>query len=401
MGEDMMKPIYVRSIATTLAALLAGAPALAAAPQVEAYGTLKDGRAVQRYTLTNAHGMVVRILSYGGIITEISVPDRAGKLTNVVPAKPDLAGYESGANFSSLLGPYANRISGGGFTLDGKRYDLAGANATGMVLHSGPKAFSEQVWDGKPFGGARGPTGVTLSHLSPDGFNGFPGNLKVEAKFTLGDDDTLRLEWRANTDKPTVVNFSHHVYFNLAGGMAGIADDQCLQINSDRYGALKAQAMTGELPPVDGTPFDLRRPTRLGDRVNKGYELLPRTFDTPFVIRNGGKAMVPAASAWDPVSGRTMQITTTEPSLQLFTPGFNPGAPRPPMVPGAPPPPPPPPSPHVAVYAIETQHLPQSPNFPDFPTTVLRPGQTFRTTTAWHFGTYDPASGVCPMAKTS
>jgi aldose 1-epimerase len=390
-----MMSMSARSIGVALAALLASAPALSAAPVVETYGTLKDGRTVQRFTLTNAHGMVVRILSYGGIISEISVPDRAGKLTNVVPARPDLAAYENGSNFSSLLGPYANRISGGGFTLDGKRYDLVGANASGMVLHGGPNAFSQQVWDAKPFGGSRGPTGVTMRHVSPDGMNGFPGNLKVEAKFTLGDDDTLRLDWRANTDKPTVVNLSHHVYFNLAGGQSSIADDQCIQLFSDRYGALKSQAMTGELPPVDGTPFDLRRPTRLGDRVNKGYELLPRTFDTPFVIRNGGKGMVPAASVWDPASGRTMQVSTTEPSLMLFTPGGVPGSPRPPMAPGAPPPPP---SPHVAAYAIETQHLPESPNFPAFPTTVLRPGQTFRSSTSWHFGTYDPASGICPRA---
>lgn len=389
--------IYARSVCGALVALLTTGPALAAAPQVEAYGTLKDGRAVQRFTLTNAHGMVVRILSYGGVITEISVPDRAGTLTNVVPARPGLGVLEPGGNFSSLLGRYANRISGGGFTLDGKRYDLVGANASGMVLHGGPNAFSQQVWDAKPFGGAKGPTGVTLSHLSPDGTNGFPGNLKVEAKFTLSDDNTLRLDFRGETDKPTVLNLSHHVYFNLAGGQAGNADDQCLQIFSDRYGALKAQAMTGELPPVDGTPFDLRRPTRLGDRVNKGHPLLPRTFDTPFVLRNKGKAMVPAASAWDPVSGRTMQITTNETSLQLYTPIFSPATPRPPLAPGTPPPPPPA-DPHVAVYAIETQHLPESPNFPSFPTTVLRPGQTFRSATAWRFGTYDPASGICPKA---
>ena len=392
-----MKSVYVRSIAAALAAALAGAPALAAKPQVEAYGTLKDGRAVQRFTLTNAHGMIVRILSLGGIISEISVPDRAGKLTNVVPARPDLASYEMGGNFSSLLGRYANRISSGGFTLDGKRYDLLGANPAGLVLHGGPNAFSQQVWDAKPFGSARGPTGVTMSLVDPDGKNGFPGTVKVQAKFTLSDDDTLRLEWQATTDKPTVVNFSHHVYFNLAGGQSTIADDQCIQLFADRYGALKAQAMTGELPPVDGTPFDLRRPTRLGDRVNKGYELLPRTFDTPFVIRNGGKGIVPAASVWDPASGRTMQVSTTEPSLMLFTPGGVPGSPRPPMVPGAPPPPP---NPHVAAYAIETQHLPESPNFSQFPTTVLRPGQTYRTTTTWHFGTYDPASGICPKAAT-
>lgn len=395
-----MSPILMRSIGVAVAGLMASGSALAAAPQVEPYGTLKDGRAVQRFTLTNAKGMVVRIISYGGAITEISVPDRAGKLTNLVPSKPDLAAYETGGNFAILLGRYANRISGGGFTLDGKRYDIAGAAPNGMVLHGGPNGFGQQVWDGKAFGGERGPTGVALSLVSPDGFNGFPGTLKVEAKFTLADDNTLRLDWRATTDKATVVNFSHHVYFNLAGASAGNADDQCLQIFADRYGALKSQAMTGELPPVDGTPFDLRRPTRLGDRVNKGYELLPRTFDTPFVLRARGKAMVPAANAWDPVSGRTMQITTNQPSLQLFTPIFNPAAPRAPLAPGAAPPPPPA-DPHVAVYAIETQHLPQSPNFPEFPSTVLRPGQTFTSTTAWHFGTYDPASGICPMAKAS
>jgi aldose 1-epimerase len=391
----MMPSIHEIARGSALALVLTGAlPVSAERPQIDDYGTLPDGRTVQRITLRNAHGMQVRILSLGGIITEIAVPDRAGKIANVVLTKPDLAAYASGANFSSLLGRYANRISGGGFTLDGKRYDLAGATANGMVLHGGPNSFSQQIWEARPFGKAHGPSGVILRHVSPDGTNGFPGNLTVTVRYSLTDDDTLRLDYGAVTDKPTVLNLSHHVYFNLAGGASAIADDQCVQILADHYAAAKGQAMTGETPSVDGTPFDLRQPTRLGDRVNKGYPQLPRGFDTPFLVRRQGKALVPIARSWDPVSGRTLELRTNEVSVQFFTPGGNPGAPRPPA-PAVALPATPPVSPHVAGYAIETEHLPESPNYSGFPTTVLRPGRTFHSATSWHFGTYDPAKGVC------
>lgn len=371
--------------------LALAAPAAADAPRVDSYGTLKDGRVVQRFTLRNAHGMEVQLLSLGGIITEILVPDRAGQRDNVVLTKPDLAAYEAGANFSSLLGRYANRISGGGFTLDGKRYDLVGAAANGMVLHGGPNGYSQQLWQGTPFHGAH-ESGVTLRHVDPDGTNGFPGTLRVTVRFVLRDDDTLRLDYSAVTDKPTVLNLSHHVYFNLAGSGKGVADGQCVQLLADRYAAANGQAMTGETRSVVGTPFDLRQPTRLGDRVRQAATVLPRGFDTPFLVRSGGAALVPAARAWDPVSGRTLELRTDQVSVQFFTPGNAPGAPRPPAPPaGAPTP-----APHVAAYAIETEHLPESPNIAAFPSTVLRPGQVFHSATSWHFGTYDPASGLCP-----
>jgi aldose 1-epimerase len=368
-------------------------PAHAEPPKVERFGTLADGREVVRYTLRNARGMTVRILSLGGIITEISVPDGTGRFGNVVLTKPDLAAYATGGNFSSLLGRYANRISGGGFTLDGRRYDLAGAAANGMVLHGGPGNFSQQVWAGVPFGGARGPSGVTLSHVSPDGTNGFPGTMRVSARFTLSDNNKLRLEFKATTDKATVVNLSHHVYFNLAGSDTPAAEEQCVQILADRYAVADRQAMTGELRPVAGTPFDLRRPIRLADRVNKGFALLPRGFDTPFVLRGGPGTSV-AARAWDPASGRTLELRTTETTVQFYTPAFHPGAPRP----AAPAPGTPPAVGHVPGFAMEPEHLPESPNHPTFPSTVLRPGRVFRSAIEWRFGTYAPAAATCPVA---
>jgi aldose 1-epimerase len=384
----------ILGIAATLGATVAGmAPAMAAPPVVDRYGTLPDGRPVERYTLVNRHGMVVRVLSLGGIITEITVPDRAGHKDNVVLFKPDLAAYAAGANFSSLLGRYANRISGGGFTLDGKRHDLKGANPAGVVLHGGPDNFSQKLWSGTPFGARAGPSGVRLSLLSPDGESGFPGNLAVTVTYTLTDDNTLRLDYRATTDQPTVVNLSHHVYFNLAGGAAGEAEHQCVQILADRYAVVENQLMTGKIAPVAGTAFDLTKPTPLVDRVNRNLPLLPRGYDTPFVVRRAGPGLVPAFRAWDPASGRTLEMRTTEVSAHFFTSGNNPAGPRP--APGTPP------SNHVFGYAIEMQHLPDSPNHPEFPSTVLRPGKPFTSATTWHFGIHDPARGPCPARPKS
>ena len=325
-----------------LAVASASVQAGAAPPVIDTYGTLADGRAVQRYTLTNRHGMVVRVLALGGIISEIAVPDRTGAIANIVLTKPDLAAYAAGSNFSSLLGRYANRISGGGFTLDGQRYTLAGASANGTVLHGGPNNFSQQLWSGTAFGGATGPSGVTLALASPDGENGFPGTLQVKVRYTLSDDDTLRLDYQATSDKPTVVNLSHHVYFNLAGGARGEAETQCVQILADRYAVVANQAMTGEIAPVANTPFDLRQLTRLADRVNRGLPLLPRGYDTPFMVERRGETLVPIMRAWDPASGRTLEMRTNEVSAHFFTPGNNPGATRPPPAPGQAPVAPPP-----------------------------------------------------------
>lgn len=402
-GKGTRDMVGAHRLLTALAVLLAAetgmvvaGAGIAATPEVDFYGKLADGRSVERFTLRNGQGMVVRILSLGGIISEISVPDRNGRIGNVVLTRPDLAAYAAGANFSSLLGRYANRISNGGFTLDGQRYDLAGASASGVVSHGGPDGFSEQIWQGTVFGGASGPTGVVLRHVSPDGDNGFPGTLEVTARFTLDDDNTLRLEYGAITDKPTVLNLSHHVYFNLAGPDSGAADDQCVQILADRYAETKAKLVTGRLFAVAGTPFDLRQPTRIGSRLNVDYPALPagtdtpgRGYDTPLLFADAPPA-APAvvARAWDPASGRTMELATNQTSVQFYTPGLRRpaaaggGAAAGPF--------------HTGGYALETQHLQDSPNHAAFPSTVLRPGERFTSETSWHFTTYDPATGICP-----
>ena len=375
------------------ALVLAGATqaSFAAAPVTEPFGKLANGQQVQQYTLTNAHGMTVRVMSLGGVINAIAVPDRDGKIVNVVPTKDDAATNPAGSNFASLLGRYANRIWGGGFSLDGQRYDLKGAGANTAVLHGGPNSFAQQNWAGTTFA-ERGKSGVVLSLISPDGFNGFPGTLKTSVRYTLGDDDTLTLDYQATTDKPTVLNLSHHVYFNLQGGQGNLVDDTCMQLNADRYMAFDVMKPTGALPSVAGTPFDFRKPLRLGDRLFTNDPLVPRTFDHALEVRRTGPGLVPAARVWEPKSGRTLTISTTAPSMQFYTPTGNPALPRPPAPAAGSPPPPP--YQHAAVFAIEMEAFPDSPNRPEFPSTVLRPGQVFRATTSYHFGTYKGTS--CP-----
>jgi len=386
------KMARVASLSIAALSVFGIAAAAGAAPvKVDQFGTLPDGRAVQRYTLTNAHGMTVQVLSLGGIITEISVPDRNGHFSNVVLTQPDFASYARGSNFSSLLGRYANRIANGGFTLDGKRYDIAGAAPNGMILHGGPNGFSQQIWKVTPFDKEGGPSGLVLSHLSPDGTNGFPGNLNVTVRYTLNDDNTLRLDYQATTDKPTVLNLSHHVYFNLAGSNAGDASDQCVQINADHYAVAEKQVLTGEMRSVAGTPYDLRHPVRLGDRVYKGLPTLPKGYDTAFVINHPHDGLTWATRAWDPASGRKLEIDTTQTTVQFFTPPAIPGAPRPAAGAATG-------DQHPVGYAMETEHLPESPNHPEFPSTVLRPGQTFHSTTMWHF-TDDAPRGACSAGQ--
>lgn len=342
-----------------------------------AYGTSKSGGAVERFTLRNARGMTVGILTLGGIVNEISVPDRRGRLTNVVLALPDLAAYEARPNFGSIIGRFAGRISGGGFTLDGRRYALS-EDPAAIVSHGGRNSFGARVWRAEPCS-TKGCTSLTLRYASADGDNGFPGRLDVAVTYSLMPDNALRLDYEARTTRPTVLNLTHHAYFNLAGGTSGSADDQYLQVNAARFAELDTRRVpTGALLPVAGTPFDLRRAARIGDRIGSTHPqmLLARGFDHAFVLAKA-QPLSAAACALDPESGRTLQVHTTEPALQLYTANAFDGT-------------------LVGAggrtirqgdgYALETQHLPDSPNRPEFPSTVLRPGDTFRSTTIFRFG---------------
>jgi aldose 1-epimerase len=370
--------------------LVFAAAAAAAAPfvSIAPYGTAVTGEKVERITLENRRGMRVGILTLGGIVDEIALTGRDGRRTNVVLALPDLAAYEKRGNFGSLIGRFAGRISKGGFTIDGIHHPLS-ADPQAIVSHGGQPGFGARVWRAEPCR-MLGCRAVTLHYSSPDGENGFPGRLDVAVTYTLGEDDSLRLDYRATTTRPTVVNLTHHAYFNLAGGLSGSTDGQILQVNAAHVAELDAKRIpTGRRLPVVGTPFDLRRPARIGDRVGSTHPqmLIARGFDHAFLLDGAG--LRTAACAADPESGRTLIVQTTEPALQLFTANSFDGS-------------------LIGAggrtirqgngYAIETQHVPDSPNRPEFPSTILRPGETFRSTTSFRFGV-ERARGRVAMAK--
>uniref|UniRef100_B0T4I2 Aldose 1-epimerase n=1 Tax=Caulobacter sp. (strain K31) TaxID=366602 RepID=B0T4I2_CAUSK len=373
-----------RAARPSLALLLAvglicasAASALAAEASRAPYGVTAAGAPVEVFTLKNDHGMTVKVLSYGGIITQVDVPDRKGEVKNVVLELADLKAYEGRANFSSLLGRYANRISNGGFTLDGVRHDLP-SSADGVSSHGGSTGFSTRLWTGTPFK-RHGQAGVTLAYTAVDGEGGYPGTLKVAVTYTVTRRDALRIDYRATTDKPTVINLSHHAYFNLAG--AGTVHDQTAQVLAQAFTPINARKLpTGEVAPVAGTALDLRQPARIGDRVTADDPQikLANGFDHNFVVDGGGRGkLVPAVRMADPASGRTLEVATTQPGVQLYAANSFNGTLKTPD--GRP-------LDRGAGLAIETQHFADSPNHPNFPSTVLRPGQVFKQTTEFRFG---------------
>ncbi|HET6504205.1 MAG TPA: aldose epimerase family protein [Amycolatopsis sp.] len=347
-----------------------------------------DNQAVYRYTLANSHGMRVRILSYGGIIQTLEVPDRRGHTANVVLGFPTLADYVTenspaaggGTYFGSLVGRYANRIAKGTFTLDGTTYHVP-VNNNGNSLHGGTSGFNEKVWNVQEVSGP-GTAGLRLSVVSPDGDQGYPGTLTATVTYTLDNQNRLTISYGATTDKPTVVNLTNHTYWNLAGEGSGDVYDQRLMINADRYTPTDAtQIPTGELAPVQGTPFDLRTPTAIGAHVadDNAQLLVSQGYDHNWVLnRPDDTSLSLAAKAVDPASGRVLTVLTTQPGLQFYSGNFLTGTLvgtsgktyR-----------------QSAGFALETQHFPDSPNEPAFPSTVLRPGQTYQQTTVFALGT--------------
>jgi aldose 1-epimerase len=375
----------------TLAAVALAAPAVSAAAERDGSvtkrpaGTAPDGKQVDLYTLKNSRGLKARILTYGAIVQSMSVPDRRGRARNVMLGFKDLAGYvanntasEGTTYFGATIGRYANRIGGAAFTLDGVRYELP-ANNGPNTLHGGPNGFHTKVWEATAVRSARGP-GVKLTYTSPDGEEGFPGNLAVELVYTLTR-KALRMDYRATTDKATVVNLTNHAYFNLAGEGTGDVYDQRLRIAANGYTPVDADLIPlGPIAPVRGTPLDFRRLTAIGKRIRSDFEqlVLGHGYDHNFVLKRGGKKdLVGAALAVDPRSGRTLRVLTTEPGIQFYSGNFLDGS-------------------LVGTgggtyrqgdgFTLETQHYPDSPNKPAYPSTVLRPGQTFRSTTEYRFG---------------
>ncbi|MFF3345431.1 aldose epimerase family protein [Streptomyces sp. NPDC002779] len=319
----------------------------------ELFGALSDGTAVHRWTLERA-GVRVRVLTYGGIVQSLEVPDRDGTAGDVVLGFADLDGYRAhrGPYFGALVGRYANRIAGGRFTLDGRTYTLP-RNDGPNCLHGGERGFDERVWEAEPV-----EHGVRLSRVAGHGEEGFPGRLEVSATYTLDDGGALRIAYEAVTDAPTVVNLTNHSYFNLAGPEAGNAGGHELRIAASRITSVDADLIPVGLEPVEGTRFDFRAARKVG----AGY-------DHNFVLDKGvTEAPVEVAELHDPGSGRVLTVSTTEPGLQLYTADHL-GAP---FAPGD-------------GIALETQHFPDSPNRPEFPSTVLRPGEVFRSATVYTF----------------
>jgi len=346
------------------------------------FGKLPDGAAVEQYTLKNTAGMEVRVLTYGGIITSIQVPDRNGRNADVVLGFDSMEGYaKNPPYFGAVIGRYANRVGKAEFTLDGKTYKLA-ANNDGNSLHGGLRGFDKVVWRAKEVRQA-GRSGVELSHLSPDGDEGYPGNLSVSVTFLLNDRNELSLDYAATTDKSTIVNLTHHDYFNLAGHGEGNVLEQVLTINATHYTPVDSTLLpTGVLAEVAGTPLDFRKPTAIGARIEAPYEQLRlgKGYDHNFVIDRktsaaGKSTLTLAATVVDPRSGRRIEVRTTEPGVQLYTAnhldGFTGKAGRSYIKNGA--------------FCLETEHYPDSPHRPEFPSTVLRPGEKFQSTTVFAF----------------
>ncbi len=343
----------------------------------KSFGTVPDGYEVTEFTLKNSHGIELKVINYGCTITSLKVPDRDGVFADIVLGYDHLEGYlQSNAYIGCVVGRFANRIANGKFSLEGKEYALA-PNLPPHHLHGGVKGFSHAVWDAEEIYTEEG-VGIRFRHLSPDGDEGYPGNLHVEVMYMLSDDDTLSFAYHALTDQPTIINLAQHTYFNLQGGKEHILDHQ-LMIHAD-YFLPVAETMipTGEIRKVDGSPFDFRKQKAVGlDIEHHDSQLeIGHGYDHCWVFNNPSGEMQHAATLYDPSSGRKMDLYTTEPGIQLYTANFLQS-----KVAG---------KTNVALtprsgLCLETQHFPDSPNHPEFPSVVLQPGEKYRSKTLLKF----------------
>jgi aldose 1-epimerase len=346
----------------------------------EVFGKMPDGRQVDLYTLVNVNGLRARMMTYGAIVVSLEVPDKNGKLDDVVLGFDSLKEYLAGhPYFGSIVGRYGNRIGKGRFTLNGVEYKLA-TNNDQNHLHGGIKGFDKMVWDAEPVERANA-VGVKLSYLSKDGEEGYPGNLSCTVVYTLTNDDELKIEYEAQTDKATPVNLTHHSYFNLAGAGSGDILGHELMLKADRFTPVDVGLIpSGALASVKGTPMDFLKPMAIGARIDQDDEQLDfgLGYDHNFVLNNTDGSLAMAAQVYEPTTGRVMEIYTTEPGIQFYSGNFLDGSNvgKGGKV-----------YEHRTGFCLETQHFPDSPNKPHFPSVILNPGEKYTHLTVHKFYT--------------
>jgi len=380
----MKYPIAAVAAATAAMLALAASPGQAQTAagskggrvEKSSFGTTKDGQAVDLYTLTNANGVAARIITYGALLTELHVPDRDGKMADVVLGFKTLDRYEGDhPYFGGTIGRVANRIAKGKFKLNGQEYTLAANNGPNH-LHGGLRGFDKRVWKAQPVS-VGGVPAVRFAYTSADMEEGYPGALTATVTYTLTHSNELRLDYTATTDKPTIVNLTNHSYFNLAGDGQGTVLDHELTIMADRYTPVDDTLIpTGEIASVRGTVMDFNRATPIGARISEVPGPAPGGYDHNYVLSHGGRVLAMSATVREPKSGRVMEVLTSEPGVQLYTGNFLDGT-----ITG---------KAGVAYqkhfgFCLETQHFPDTINRPNFPPVVLQPGRTFKSTTVYRF----------------
>lgn len=338
----------------------------------EPFGTAPDGQEVHLYTLTNQNGVTVKITNYGAIVTSIIAPDKEGIMGDVALGFNSVDGYvPNNPHFGGIVGRFANRIAKGKFTIDGQEYTLA-TNDAPNHLHGGNTGFDRVVWNAEELPEQNA---IKLTYLSKDGEEGYPGNLNTTVTYTLTEDNGLKIDYEATTDKPTPVNLTNHSYFNLSAGKNKDILNHVLTIHADKFTATDNTLIpTGELAPVKDTPYDFTTPQTVGTRINN---LQGFGYDLNYVINNGGDKLTHAATVYEPTTGRTMEVHTTQPGIQLYTAYHLDGSltgkdnnkyER------------------YGGICLEAQHFPDSPNKESFPSSIVRPGETYKETTIYKFG---------------